>query len=222
MATYALADIHGQLGLWNQVKQVLEPEDTLVFLGDAIDRGEFGITIAIELLERPNTIYLLGNHEQMMLEALPYIETDPSAFTPEEYIWSENGGYKTLKEYQQLPKEKQKWLKEKFSNLKKAYIHHTEEKSILCCHSGIILDVWDRTHYLKEEEVPKDCFIVHGHTPIPYIAKHYKKYSTAPFWYNNNQKCDIDCASYISGKICLLNLDTFEPIVFSVKPPESF
>ena len=43
MATVAIGDIHGNLGpledLLSQVVPEMRPEDTLVFLGDYIDRG---------------------------------------------------------------------------------------------------------------------------------------------------------------------------------------
>ena len=39
---FALSDLHGQRGLWQQVKQFLNQDDKLYFLGDAIARGPRG------------------------------------------------------------------------------------------------------------------------------------------------------------------------------------
>ena len=46
-----MSDIHGMGGLWEQVKEELEQEETtLIFLGDACDRGPDGYKIMKEML----------------------------------------------------------------------------------------------------------------------------------------------------------------------------
>ena len=69
---YAFGDIHGQLRLYetiiNYCKQQ-DPECCIVFLGDAIDRGPEGYQIMKCLLSDPQIIYLMGNHEQMFIDA---------------------------------------------------------------------------------------------------------------------------------------------------------
>lgn len=78
MATVAIGDIHGNLKLLNQLlNKVLPgmcPQDTLVFLGDYIDRGadSKGCVERIVNLRREasfSVITLLGNHEQWMLRS---------------------------------------------------------------------------------------------------------------------------------------------------------
>lgn len=79
MATIAIGDIHGNLGpledLLSRVVPELRPEDTLVFLGDYIDRGPDSKG-CIERLWRLKSeaefhvVTLLGNHEQWMLRSL--------------------------------------------------------------------------------------------------------------------------------------------------------
>ena len=39
---FTCGDLNGQLGLWNQIKEYLNPEDKLYFLGYLIDRGPHG------------------------------------------------------------------------------------------------------------------------------------------------------------------------------------
>ena len=39
MAVYACSDLHGTMFLYKQIKNFLEPNDIVYFLGDAGDRG---------------------------------------------------------------------------------------------------------------------------------------------------------------------------------------
>ena len=79
MPTYAIGDIHGNLGalddLLSQVVPELNPGDTLVFLGDYIDRGPDSrgcVERIVRLKARADfsVVALLGNHEQWMLRSL--------------------------------------------------------------------------------------------------------------------------------------------------------
>jgi serine/threonine protein phosphatase 1 len=79
MSTYAVGDIHGNVGalddLLSQLRLELKPQDTLVFLGDYIDRGpdSKGVVERIVRLEAEAdfaVVGLLGNHEQWMIRSL--------------------------------------------------------------------------------------------------------------------------------------------------------
>lgn len=76
---YALGDIHGYKEPYDTALQILKPEDSLVLLGDVIDRGPNGIAILQDLIRKKvntpesNITFILGNHEKMMFEALCYI-----------------------------------------------------------------------------------------------------------------------------------------------------
>ena len=79
MATIAVGDIHGNLSaledLLAQVVPQLKADDTLVFLGDLIDRGSDSkgcIQRIVDLQAHGpcKVIALMGNHEQWMLRAL--------------------------------------------------------------------------------------------------------------------------------------------------------
>lgn len=79
MSTYAIGDIHGNLDaledLLAQVVPELNANDTLVFLGDYIDRGpdSRGCVERIVRLKAEadfTVVGLLGNHEQWMLRTL--------------------------------------------------------------------------------------------------------------------------------------------------------
>ena len=74
--TYVLSDIHGCYDEYLEMLEKIDfgPEDTLYFLGDAIDRGPDGIKIMLDMMEHPNIHAILGNHEAMALDALPVLE----------------------------------------------------------------------------------------------------------------------------------------------------
>jgi len=72
----AIGDIHGELDKLNRLLNMVSPNagDQLVFLGDYIDRGKQSRGVIDRLLELkarfPHTVFLRGNHEQMLLDAL--------------------------------------------------------------------------------------------------------------------------------------------------------
>jgi len=73
--TIAIGDVHGCSAALAAVVQAIDPRalDTLVFLGDYIDRGPDSRGVleqVIVLAERCVVVPLLGNHEEMLLAAL--------------------------------------------------------------------------------------------------------------------------------------------------------
>jgi len=99
---YCIGDIHGRLDLLLQLHQrvVQDAEDseadkTLIYLGDYIDRGEHTREVIELLLEGSpegfNTVHLLGNHEQTLLDFLQH----PAAVGS----WLTFGGRATLHSY---------------------------------------------------------------------------------------------------------------------------
>jgi len=73
--TIAIGDIHGCGMALEAILDTIDlmPEDTLVILGDAIDRGPVSRAVIEQLLvvgERCRLVPILGNHEQMLLDAI--------------------------------------------------------------------------------------------------------------------------------------------------------
>ncbi len=111
---YAIGDIHGQhtmlRALLDELNRLpVKEEDTLVFIGDYIDRGEDSRAVIETLLElkeqHRDTVFLRGNHEQLMLSALegPAPEPGPvegfSLHAEQTMLWLQNGGDQTLSNY---------------------------------------------------------------------------------------------------------------------------
>jgi serine/threonine protein phosphatase 1 len=99
---YAIGDLHGcypeceRLCAFLQDSQKVTAEDQIIFIGDYIDRGaESKQVIDLMLMmkrELPKTIFLKGNHEDMLLSFLGYEGTNGFAYI-------HNGGAPTLKSY---------------------------------------------------------------------------------------------------------------------------
>jgi serine/threonine protein phosphatase 1 len=101
---YAVGDVHGRHDLLIRLLERIfedaaayEATPKIVFLGDYIDRGEHArdtIDLLIKLAQRPDseTVFLLGNHEQMLLRFL----REPSSGSR----WLHYGGLQTLMSYE--------------------------------------------------------------------------------------------------------------------------
>ena len=108
MSLYVMSDIHG---LYDRYMRMLErihlsEEDTLFILGDVIDRGKDGIRILLDMMERPNVVPFLGNHEWMMLAYLEGIET------PYSWLSDYSGGGVTLNDFSRLDERTQNMMYE--------------------------------------------------------------------------------------------------------------
>jgi serine/threonine protein phosphatase 1 len=94
--TIAIGDIHGCLEPFERLLTALQldPEDTLVILGDVIDRGPDSRGVLERLLSlraECRLVCILGNHEEMMLDTI-----DDAMFLQD---WLMYGGSETLDSY---------------------------------------------------------------------------------------------------------------------------
>ena len=194
---YAVSDLHGCGNVTNKILNYLNPDDTLYFLGDAIDRGPDGVEVLQMLLEDPRVIFLKGNHEELMEDALPYIIKEMkniNYYGGNMYEhWYDNGGKPTrdslwnltIKEIEEI----QKTIE--YLPLKATYYSPLGHKVILE-HAGYTPGpqwrkhnpLWDREHFhdkwnykFKDNtfELCNDLdnfnntYLVHGHTPVQYL-----------------------------------------------------
>jgi hypothetical protein len=213
MSVYAVSDLHGQYDIYLKICNFLKLEDKVYFLGDAADRGLDGWKLIKAIFYNPQWIYIKGNHEQMLEDAmrddcnLPLLQ------------W--NGGGTTYAEWQKEGAD-MAWVKG-LENLPLSveYFNKSGHK-ILLNHSGCESSdpddmLWDRHHFF-DSPINHDI-IVHGHTPIQlmegYLGK--KPKNLGPMWYCGGHKVDIDIESAYSYKAVLFNLDTFESYIISAK-----
>ncbi len=104
MSIYAAADLHGYpADLFTDLldRAGFGDDDTLYILGDVIDRtGDGGLSLLDFAMERPNTEFILGNHEAMLLScAFLFTEVTEKAASSldaghmESFdMWMRNGG----------------------------------------------------------------------------------------------------------------------------------
>ncbi|PKL35645.1 MAG: serine/threonine protein phosphatase [Spirochaetae bacterium HGW-Spirochaetae-1] len=95
---YLIGDIHGNLeelmSLVHKVKLDYQEGDTVIFLGDYIDRGNFSFEVVeylIALAKKLNVVFLKGNHEDMLEK---YLKGDEGG-----EAWLYNGGEATIRSY---------------------------------------------------------------------------------------------------------------------------
>jgi len=210
MARYTISDIHG----CNKTFQLLlekinfSKEDTLFLLGDYIDRGpdSRGMIDHIFYLQKEGyqVDYLLGNHEEMLLENIK-----------ENY---HNGESETLESFEveqskDIPSLYLDWIK----NLK----YFIETEGYILVHAGLNFNIenplegfhsmlWARHWYKNLDKAwLNGRVVIHGHTPIrDYAIEDSVQYL------NDLPVIDIDagCAFRGSGygQLCALNLDNKE------------
>jgi serine/threonine protein phosphatase 1 len=95
--TIAIGDVHGCSLALAAVLDVIAPgpDDTIVSLGDYVDRGPDSagvIELMLELGQRARLVPLLGNHELMMLSAIEH-------GAEHTHYWLVCGGHETLDSY---------------------------------------------------------------------------------------------------------------------------
>lgn len=109
-----MSDLHG---CYNKYKQMLEKiqfnsDDTLYVLGDIVDRGDEGVKILLDMMQRSNVVPLLGNHEFMAYSVLKKYNVEITAENYNKHLdseaiemfenWMFNGGIPTCHAFSKL------------------------------------------------------------------------------------------------------------------------
>ncbi len=108
-----MSDFHGRHDLFLAMldKIAFSGTDTLYVLGDVADRGDWGIETYLHLMEMPNAVFLVGNHELLFLDAYrKYRTSTERGFirSGEWLLWCRNGGLPTWTAFTRLSPERQK------------------------------------------------------------------------------------------------------------------
>lgn len=235
MATYACSDLHGMLHFYKAIKDILKPEDTVYFLGDAGDRGPHPWECIKAIMDDPQFIYIKGNHEDMLIKAMGH--GYGSAWS----LLRSNGGKKTCEQAMEEPDWKE-WKVRLINLPTKATYVNTQGETVYLSHAGLTPStnhqgmmrwscdedlIWDRDHFLDkwpEDEMFQKAIVVHGHTPIPYLLDEIdptcqmQDIEPGALWYADGKKCCIDCGAVFTGTCVLLNLDTWDEEIFCSDP----
>ena len=166
MAHYVMGDIHGEADRFHAMleKIQLSNDDVLILLGDVIDRGPDGIALLLEIMEMPNVIMLLGNHEYMMLQ---YLSSDATSM--EIRRWNRNGNAPTLAAYLKQKAKVQRRIIAYLQSLPTHMDLEVEGKRFYLVHgfpgNNIHDEVWTRSTIESENPIPDRRLII-GHTKV--------------------------------------------------------
>lgn len=179
MALYAIGDLHGCARTLDALVArlpTLTPDDTIVFVGDYVDRGPdspgvldrmLAFEAAAEDGSGPTAVFLRGNHDQMMI--------DFADGTGDDDLWWINGGRQTLASYPggEIPAAHVDFLRRtRVAHVQDgfAFVHAGMDPSVSVADNLAVPDpgvlLWTRrhwTHPLHAWEMPVVC----GHTPVP-------------------------------------------------------
>lgn len=110
--TWVLSDIHGCYRQYQQLLDTVSPgaQDSLYILGDAADRGPDSMRVLVDILHRPRTFYIPGNHDYFLRRLGPRYALSESEggagktpFDAALYaVWMHDGGRETLRQFRAL------------------------------------------------------------------------------------------------------------------------
>ena len=194
MPTYVVGDIHGMSDLLQELVELqlpLHKDDTLVFIGDYVDRGPDTcgtLELLLDYRERWNCVFLRGNHEDMFMQWL-HLDAVGHAISPSDWLRT-HGGIAALQSYgiqttgfmagrrlQKLRKNRD-WIPAAHLDFILSTLLRYEDDHAHYVHAGF------RPGVPLEEQAPHDLMtirqgwvdevyaldklVVHGHTPTPY------------------------------------------------------
>jgi len=222
---YVVGDIHGRVDLLSRlhghirddVKSSMRRRHLIVYLGDYVDRGETSKTVIDLLLDESvegfETIFLKGNHEEMMLGFLENAAVGA--------MWLHNGGDATVYSYgirMTSPSsvdrryfEMQQALREKLPDRHLAFLRdlglYHIEGGYLFVHAGVQPGIpienqtsqdllWIREEFIASRADHGHC-VVHGHTIFSEPE-------------NRPNRIGIDTGAYFSNVLSCLVLEGTE------------
>ena len=235
MAIYVMSDIHGH---YSEFRKMLEEihfneNDILYIIGDLMDRGKENLKVIDFVMSHKNIEVIKGNHEDLLLKS--YRGNDKRwNFS----CWQYNGGVETLREIDNISKEKLEEYLRYIESLPFYKWIELNEKKYLLVHAGLEFyenedlektienqeenALWIRNDFLNSE-VETPYIIIFGHTPTVSIVhrctlekEQFKAgmYSKMIKWKN---KIAIDCGCARDLQLGCLRLDDMKEFYVKCK-----
>lgn len=202
---WVISDIHGMYDQLVMLLRKIDLNDQVIFLGDYIDRGPDSkkvLDLLIALKQDRNYIFLMGNHEDMMLD---YFDKTNKYM---EGIWFYNGSSFTLKsfnynvgkEYLDFIRDLLLYYELEIKGQKYLYVHAGVKPGKSLNHQDKHDLLWIRDEFLLMKEQYYDYTIIHGHTPTQFINGEDKIFIKKGI---NNKiiSVDIDTGCVYGGKL---------------------
>jgi serine/threonine protein phosphatase 1 len=175
--TIAIGDIHGCAAALRALIEAIAPaaDDTIVALGDFVDRGPDSrgvIEQVIALASRCRLVPLMGNHEELLLDAL----RNPAAIEK----WLRCGGTETVRSYGGKPDDPSPPIASLIPRSHQEFIAscrpYFETDTHLFVHAGVVAELpidqqpglamrWRVTHRSTAQPHCSGKTLVVGHTP---------------------------------------------------------
>jgi serine/threonine protein phosphatase 1 len=165
----AIGDVHGCSAALQAVLDAITPtpDDTIIGIGDYIDRGPDSrgvIDILLKLQEQCNFVALRGNHEIMMMHSFEDYLQAP--------MWVQSGGLETLDSYDGAP---ENVPLEHFNFLRRTkpshetdghlFVHANYDPRLSLDKQPDELRYWEHLHGHMPEPHYSGKIVVVGHTP---------------------------------------------------------
>lgn len=229
---YIISDIHG---CYEEYRELLEKikfsnEDILYVLGDAMDRGPEPIKVIQDLMMRPNVIYIIGNHDYVMLQVMRKLLVEVTEDNYRDHLseddliiyslWTQgDGGEITVSQFTALPSDDQQDILEYLENSLVYEVLEEKGKRFILVHAGIsnfseekaleeysFFDfISERPDYGKRYYKDENTYVVTGHTPTFYIQS-----DSEDEVYQQNGHIAIDCGCVFGGKLAAYCIETGE------------
>ena len=223
---WAISDIHG---CYDEYRALLEkihfsPDDTLFFLGDAVDRGPEPMKVVLDLAGRENVLALLGNHDWLAWQVLSQfgeeiVQNRLPKGTPEEvaryYFWRKRGGQITLESYRRATPAQRQIMLDYFAGCRLWYQARVGGRLFWMVHAGLgdyapgrPPEAYTPRQLLIQRDdytspLSQDFTLLSGHTPTAVIDPN----SAGRIWQGNG-RIAIDCGishGFSLGAYCLEN-----------------
>ena len=238
--TYVIGDVHGSFNTLKSLMNNFSTTDTIILVGDLIDRG-WSSRQTVKYVREKEYKTILGNHELMMINyGSLFLKNYPNDIDCDElFFWLDSGGKETLYSYELIELVNDKIICSKDSQYLDDFIsdlnwmktlplyleveQKINDKNIVISHS-CISNVWDKRYddnfkemlekfILWDREIPEknyEIFNIFGHTKVKHAVIH-----------DNYINIDTGCYSvhYKYGKLTALCLENQE-IISIIRDPE--
>lgn len=228
---YVISDIHGCFDEYMALLKKINfsEEDQLYVVGDSVDRGPEPIKVLQDMMNRPNVIYILGNHDFILYVIMSKLIVEVNKNNWKDhlsaeallvyYTWIQDGGLVTSQQFAKLSKKEKLDI---LDYLSEASLYETIEhdgKEYILVHAGLAnfspeksldeYELWDfleeRMDYSKRYYPDEHKFLVTGHTPTVTIKGWGK-----PEVYRKHGHIAIDCCCVGGGKLAAYCIETGE------------
>lgn len=222
--TWLIGDIHGCLDELDALLKKLPRDAQLIFLGDYIDRGPDSKGCIERLLqEKHRSIFLRGNHEQILLDY--FFDQD----NPDTMIWLRrvNGGPQTLESYGLEPDCQFTDLPASHREFIEALPLYYEAADFIAVHAGVNVRVpllaeqqandllYIRMNWISNEAAWPGKHVVFGHTPARYLYGIERQHEVI----RGIKSTGIDTGCVYGGSLTALNAATREIIQVKATRP---